>query len=259
MNCLLAAGGLTGILLLLLFPFWKPKKQAVSVLLFSKAGTPFKRSKLKREWVSRPQFEKLLRWLKKHKVTTVTAAELAKKRNDAGRTVLLAFSGGFQSFYTEIFPLLQAYKMKASVFLPVQRIGQYNAWQNPQQEPWQNLLTAAQIAQMYKSELVDFNSAALDYADFNKLDADTAIWQAKESKLRLKNLYKLDAAALHYPFSQPKSAGLQHAILDAGYAFTIGHQKGLNLQPLQFNKPLNVWTLKEIFPLWRLYFKLTRG
>ena len=171
-------------------------KPFLPVLSYQKIGRAPKNSRLKKEWASVRRLEKMLPWLIKHGYTFITPADLQKEL--PAKPILLAFMGGYQSFYTHIFPLLQQHKICATLFLAVDTLGTYNSWQDPYKEPWQNIITDKQLKEMHKSGLVQIGTLGLDGHNLLK-DAPTSAQQTiLESIHRLKMLYKIDACAVAF-------------------------------------------------------------
>ncbi len=169
-------------------------KPFLPVLVYQKIGFPPKHSRLKNEWTSAPKLAKMLAWLTQQKYTFITPLDLQKKL--PVRPILLVFAGGYESVYTDVFPLLKKYRARATVCFPQEPIGTYNQWQDPYQEPWQNLLTPEQLDVLRKSNLVQFGTLGL--TGENLLLADTARARAalEESVYRFKKLHKLDVCAV---------------------------------------------------------------
>lgn len=243
-------------------PFYKPQKRLLTVWRFEKTGRAPRASRQKNEWISPKKLERLLAWAKKHRFTLITASQLAaskgRKTKLPKRALLLAFTGGFQNFYTEAFPVLKRFNAPATVFLPAGALGGYNQWQNPNSEPWQNLLTLPQLRELAQSGLVEFGADPLEYAPGGAFTPEEAVWQFSQSKARLKKAAKLDVCTLHYPASNPLPA-VHRAVLQHGFTFAVGAKEGVNRQSVYFKYPLQTLSPKNATPLWRLYFKMTRG
>ena len=161
------------------------RPHALFVLAYEKIGKAPKHSRLKKEWVSPSQFEKELKWLRLHGFTPVSLQKLSDGKLPH-KPVLLAFMGGYQSFITDIFPLFEKYQTPAAVFIPPAWIGTYNGWQDPHQEPWQNLLTEKQLKILQKSGLISFGALGLEAEDLTQRPAAEAAYSARESIFRLK-------------------------------------------------------------------------
>lgn len=165
--------------------FLRRRPHALFVLAYEKIGKAPKHSRLKKEWVSPSQFEKELKWLRLHGFTPVSLEKIAEGKLPQ-KPVLLAFMGGYQSFITDIFPLLEKHQTQAAVFIPPALMGTYNGWQDPHQEPWQNLLTEKQLKTLQKSGLISFGALGLEAEDLTQQPQEYASYSARESLFRLK-------------------------------------------------------------------------
>ncbi len=184
-------------------------KPSLPVLAYQKVGTPPKNSRLKKEWASIQKLESKLLCLVKQGCTFITPADLSKKL--PAQPVLLAFFGGYQSFYSEVFPLLKKHNAKATVFVATDTLGTYNSWQDPYLEPWQNVLTAGQLKEMYKSKRVAVGTLGLSGKDWLGIaDPARAREEILESIHRLKMLYNIDACAVGcWPQATKQSVSVQ--------------------------------------------------
>ncbi len=169
------------------------------VLAYQKIGRAPQKSHLKNEWTSPRQLEKMLAWLLARNYAFITPLDLQKELPQ--KPVLLAFIGGYQSFYTDVFPLLKTHNICATLFVAVDTLGTYNRWQNAEQEPWQNIVTVKQLKEMLKSKLVHVGTLGLD--GHNLLEDEPAAAQQNllESIYRLETLHKIaPCAAAFWPF-----------------------------------------------------------
>lgn len=178
-----------------LYAFFRRSPRALLVLCYEKVGRAPKNSRLKKEWTSAKAVERTLKTLAKRGFTTVVPKDLNGKKQPA-KPVLLAFMGGYQSFYTDVFPLLQKYNAKACIFLAQEYTGAYNAWQNPYSEPWQNTLTKKQLKELADSGLVSFGAIDLKARDITRLPAEEARFGLEENLFRLKEQLGLTPQAV---------------------------------------------------------------
>ena len=166
------------------------RPHALFVLAYEKAGAAPKHSSLKGEWISPQVFGRHLNWLSKHGFTVISLQTLSSARRLPAKPVVLVFLGGYQSFFTQIFPMLKQANTPVAVFLPPALAGAYNAWQDPHREPWQNLLTENQIKEMQKSGLIDFGALCENGEDLTLLPLQQAAGLLQESaavmQIRLK-------------------------------------------------------------------------
>ena len=112
--------------------------------------------------VSVDHFEEHLRWLKKngYKIVSVQAVLNAAAGKDSlpNKAVLLTFDDGYQSFYTQVFPLLKKYHYPATVAL----VGAWMDGNVTTHEPGKPLLTWEQVREMVQSGLVEIASHSYD-------------------------------------------------------------------------------------------------
>lgn len=226
--------------------------RAFLALAYEKIGEPPPHSLLKKEWTNPARLERVLQMFARRGFKTVLPGELSRGRLPA-KPILLAFMGGYQSFYTDVFPLLQKYNAKACVFLAQEYIGTYNAWQNPYEEPWQNLLTETQLKILQKSGLVEFGALDLKARDLTRLPAAQARFGAEENIFRLKKQLGLDVKAFAFWPAKKWNANTLSSLSDAVSPLSVlTPLQGVN-EPKKKTKPLktlraNGWTAK--WALW---------
>ena len=241
------------------FPFWKKKTPLLPVLCFGKVGVAPKHSSFKNEWITPKQLAQKIDWVLKLGFTPITPEDILAANQGVQlppRPIILLFQYGLESFYKQVFPLLQAREIKACVCLCAQHIGQYNAWQNPDKEPWQNTLSEAELAEMKKSKYVSFAAHGLSYLDLNTLPPDQAAQQAAESQHRLEKLYKLSVNAFCFPYRAPTAQTAQAIVQAFGVTFSL--KKGVNRLTHPLQMPLKTLPAQHM-GLWRLRAKITRA
>lgn len=196
------------------------------VLAYQKIGRATAKSRLKNEWTSPRQLDKTFTRLIKRGYTFITPLDLQKKL--PAKPIMLVFIGGYQSFYTDVFPLLQKHNICATLFVAVQTLGTYNSWQDPYKEPWQNIVTEKQLKEMMKSKLVQIGTLGLDGHNLLKDDPAAAQQTLLESIYRLEKLHKINPCAVAF---WPLVADPQHRALAIGGGLElpiITSQKGVN-------------------------------
>ena len=210
-------------LLAALCAYWllRRRPHALFVLAYEKAGIPPHGSRLKKEWFSAPQFEQTLIWLRTHGFTPVSLEKLASGTKLPQKSVLLAFMGGYQSFFTDIFPLLKQHKTPAAIFLPPDLAGAYNAWQNPHLEAWQNLLTLQQVKELQKSGLISLGALSLSGEDLTLIPAESAVCLLKESLFRMETQLKITPAGFAFWPAEKFDAKKAARLLPNGFKLPI--------------------------------------
>lgn len=223
------------------------------VLFIHKVGIAPAYAKDKKNWISPQKLEKLFQALKKGGITPLLPSQIKKALFP--HSLLLVFGGGYETFYTVVFPLLKKYNLPASVVLSVAQIGQYDAWQNPQTGPWQNILTKEEIKELAKSGLVEFTSTTLKGTSLNMDNDEEAIWQLVENKHRLLELYNIKTSCVYYPPPHLPRPAVQQA-LNKQFALSIACQRGHNPFPLKTGQPLYILPISAKTSLLRLCWKI---
>lgn len=236
------------------FPLLRPKRPRLPVLLIGKTGAPLGCCKDKSR-LSSARLERLLCGLQKQNFQAILPRDILGAKPLPQRPVLLLFYGGYQTFESAALPLLEKYGFRAAVALPVGHIGEYDAWQSPQDGPWQPLLNAEQIRRLRRNPSVEFISQTLSGASLNTLDEDAAVWQLQESKARLISLYGITPRAVYFPQENPIRPAVLHAAARA-YPMAVGNRCGNNPQtPRPYVYSVFPVTFSTCLP--RLFWKLT--
>ena len=205
------------------------RPHALFVLAYEKAGISPKTSRFKTSWISAQRFEKQVQFLRRHGFTPVPLGTLQPGAKRPSKPVLLAFLGGYQNFYSEIFPVLEKYKIPAALFMPPSLAGSYNAWQNPHEEPWQNLLTETELKNLKKSGLISFGALAPLGQDVTQLPGEQAAAQLQEGLFRTERQLGLKAEGFAFYPAQNWDEQKAARLLPDGFSLPlITLQNGIN-------------------------------
>lgn len=214
---------------------------ALPIFIFEKVGNPPSNSSLKNQWISVKKLTRLLRRLQHRNFTFITPAQLTSKL--PVRPVLLVFMGGYRSFYQNVFPLLKQQHIPAVLCLAPDLIGTYNAWQNPAQEPWQDMITQNELAELIDSGLVSVGALPLGVKDISTCSTQEAVFLLRESVFRFNKQLNIQAQVMStYPSQENNIFAQTDCLKDLPPLALITEQKGLN--PL----PLSSAAYKGIFP-----------
>lgn len=156
--------------------------------------------------VSPDDFEIQLQYLSKNGYQFYTISELVESSPE-GKAVVLTFDDGFRDNFTEMFPILQRHKAKATIYLA------------PAIEGIERL-EQQQIETMRDSGLIEFGAHTMHHVNLDKAPPDTAVAEINESKTVVEQLTGLSCKAFAYPFGryndetveQVKRAGLSSAV-----------------------------------------------
>lgn len=143
-------------------------------------------SSLTELFVSPAKMEEQLAYLVENDFTPIFFEDL-KNIENIEKPVILTFDDGYEDNYTNLFPLLQKYNVKATIFLISGWIG------------GDVYLNEAEIQEMQASGLVSFQSHTASHPDMSTLDAPSQEQQASVSKLQITRLTGKEPFVLCYP------------------------------------------------------------
>ncbi|MDR0889471.1 MAG: polysaccharide deacetylase family protein [Oscillospiraceae bacterium] len=118
---------------------------------------------------------------------------------DYDKPVILTFDDGYDDNYTELFPLLQKYNVKATVFIITSAIGTSNK------------MTEAQIRELSDSGLVSIQSHTVTHEYLDSMGEERLIREMADSKLALTRLTGKEPSVLCYPTGKYSNLSLEIA------------------------------------------------
>ena len=173
-------------------------------------------------FVSPSSMEQQLKYLVDNGYDPIWFEDLAHAE-DYDKPVILTFDDGYDDNYTELFPLLKKYNVKATVFVIGQDVVGIA-----------HKLTQDQIREMSDSGLVSIQSHGYTHGDMDVMDEDTLEYELEESKKVLSRItgkapyvlcyptgkYReltIDVAKRHYSFGLKMVGGLYNTSDDGPY------------------------------------------
>lgn len=152
------------------------------------------------------RFRWQMEWLYHHGYTCLPLSELShilRAGDDfPKRCVVLTFDDGYQSLYTEVFPVLQLYGFTATVFLVSGFCDKNNRWLGqPMNIPTMNLLTWREIHEMARHG-IEFGSHTVNHPRLDRLDADTLNDEIVQSKAILQDRLGKPVTLFAYPYGR---------------------------------------------------------
>ena len=142
-------------------------------------------------------------------------------------SIVLTFDDGYRDFYTNAFPLLKKYQIKATVYVIINALGQ------------DNYLTKEQVKEMADSGLVEIGSHTFNHLDLTKLKKKDAIFEINYSRQALEKISGQKVLTFAYPYGHYTSADAA-IVRSAGYLAALSTKSGL------------IQSKKNIFSLYRL-------
>lgn len=137
-------------------------------------------------------FERQLQILKENGYTTITLNDLAKALTGEeilpAKPIILTFDDGYRDFYTDAFPLLQKYNVKATNYVIANHIGRSGN------------LTADMIKELIASGLVTIGAHTLNHPDLVSLSRERAWEEIVGSKEKLEKEFGIKVLDFAYPY-----------------------------------------------------------
>ena len=217
--------------------WWRPVVTGgLPVLMYHKIGTPPPGSELKKLWVSPEKFRAQLGWLRDHGYETATFSGWRDAEKGIKplpeKPVLITFDDGYADNHEAAFPILREFGMKGCVFLVYETLDKHNAWHDPKTEPWQRMLTWAQVKEMQDSGVFEFGSHTMGHRCLTEIPLEDARWELAESKKRLEDKLGREVVGFAYPYGAGAyDPAVRRAALEAGYRFDFGIKQGITALP----------------------------
>jgi peptidoglycan/xylan/chitin deacetylase (PgdA/CDA1 family) len=244
--------------------WWRKKIKGLPVLMYHKIGTAPKNSKFKKLWVSPKKFAGQLNYLLKHKFTPIAFSNLEKYYQKSIKLppnpVLITFDDGYRNNHKLAFPVLKEKNIKANIFLTYESIGKHNHWHDPDEEPWQPMLTWDEIFEMQNSGLIEFGAHTLNHANLTQVDFATARCEIEECKYRLEKKLGRTICAFAYPYGAGAyNPEIRKLVSDAGFSLDFGIRQGITPLELDRQKPFKRLLIRGDDNILDFHFNLTRG
>ena len=137
-------------------------------------------------FVSPSEMEQQLAWLTENGYDAIWMEDLCHLE-DYDKPVILTFDDGYDDNYTELFPLLQKYNVKATFFVIAGSLGQTHK------------MTAEQVTEVSQSGLVSVQSHSMTHPYLNELDEERLDWELGECQRVIASLTGKIPNVLCYP------------------------------------------------------------
>lgn len=157
-------------------------------------------------FVDPSRMEEQLVWLLENDYDPIWFEDLAHV-DEYDKPIILTFDDGYSDNYTELFPLLKKYNVKATVFI-------ITGWLDGS-----TYLSEEQVKEMSRSGLVSIQSHTVSHKDLDKCSEEENIYQMEQSKLMITRLTGKEPVALCYP--RGLASGLTLELLPAYYSFGV--------------------------------------
>lgn len=156
-------------------------------------------------FVSPRTMEEELLYLQENGYETIWFSDLSHLE-DYEKPVILTFDDGYEDNYTELFPLLQKYNAKATIFVIPKYIGA------------EHKMTAEQIQELARSGLVSIQSHTYSHGNLSTMDEETLIYEMQQSQTYLAAL----TGHVPYVVCYPEGTRSELSIEVAGRYYAYG-------------------------------------
>jgi peptidoglycan/xylan/chitin deacetylase (PgdA/CDA1 family) len=113
---------------------------------------------------------------------------LSGKTPLASRSAVLTFDDGYEDFYTDAFPILVTYNIKATQYVTYDFVGR------------KGFMNKQQLSEILASDLVEVGSHAINHYGMGRMTDTQAKFQLKESKNVFEELFALPITTFAYPY-----------------------------------------------------------
>lgn len=138
------------------------------------------------------KFEEHLIWLKENGYQTITLEDLVLALQTGyplpEKPVIITLDDGYRDAYTNAYPLLQKYEMKATVFVITRLLDENNI----------NFITWDMAAEMSQHG-INIESHSVDHPDLSKLSAESVMSQLRDSRMAIEAHTHQEVRILCYP------------------------------------------------------------
>jgi len=163
--------------------------------------------------VSPADFRTQLNYLKRRGYQFLTMSELISGDYDSSPRVVLTFDDGFQDNYTAMFPILEEFQAKATIYLCPDM-------------PDIEKLTERQIIEMQASGLVEFGAHTMTHINLSQASDDDAKYEIIESKKQVEKVVGTPCPSFAYPYGRLDDR-IATYVEQAGFTSAVVVKKGI--------------------------------
>lgn len=124
------------------------------------------------------------------------------------QSAVLTFDDGYEDFYTDVFPLLKKYHMRATIYVIYDYIGR------------KGFLNEEQIRTLSESDLIEIGSHTLDHIYLKQAPKNYADTQIIESKKKFEERFGIKIYTFAYPYGAFNNDNIE-SVQKAGYTAAV--------------------------------------
>ncbi|AQY50591.1 exported polysaccharide deacetylase, lipoprotein [Listeria weihenstephanensis FSL R9-0317] len=203
-----------------------PETLKIPVLMYHSINT-----NVKNNLITPPdEFDAQMKWLKDNNYHTITLAELDELlltgKNVPDKPIVITFDDGYQDNYTNAYPILKKYDLKANIFVITDKIAKNNHFDE------------AALKEM-SDYGIEMDSHTVHHQELNTLTYTEQLKELKDSKAVLEKLTGKPVNSICYPVGR-HNEDTERAAKAAGYAMGFTTAAG------KANKNDGMYTLPRV-------------
>ncbi|MCQ2420518.1 MAG: polysaccharide deacetylase family protein [Clostridia bacterium] len=177
-------------------------------------------------FVSPAKLEEQLAWMTENGYDAIWMEDLCHLE-DYDKPVVLTFDDGYDDNYTELFPLLQKYNVKATIFVIAGSLGQPHK------------MTAEQVTELSQSGLISIQSHSMTHPYLNSLTQEQLEWELGESQRIIASLTGKIPNVLCYP-----SGGFNQLTIDVAKQY---YDYGMRMAGYLYNTSVDPFRIQRFY------------
>lgn len=174
------------------------------------------------------KFEQQMRYLHDHNYKSISLKDAVnywrKGQAHPPKLFVLTFDDGYQDFYTTVFPILDKYKFKATVFLVANQVGQKTDWQGQRNAQSAQLMTWSEIRELSQYGIT-FGNHTLTHPRLTKLKPEIAQREISDAKLKIEDNLGIEVDLFCYPFTA-NNKKIQQLVEESGHVAACAGDRG---------------------------------
>jgi peptidoglycan/xylan/chitin deacetylase (PgdA/CDA1 family) len=179
------------------------------------------------------EFEKQIKYLVDNNWTFLTMSELIEKKDNLPyKSVAITFDDGYEDNFTNAFPILKKYSLKATIYIVVDRHDR--EWSSKRKEKNSSgelknepKLSDEQITKLTNSGLIEIGSHTITHDNLPTLNKQQKIDEIQNSKIEIEKRFNIKCNSFCYPFGLYDKEDIQ-IVKDSFYTNATITTKGID-------------------------------
>jgi peptidoglycan/xylan/chitin deacetylase (PgdA/CDA1 family) len=225
--------------------------------MYHRIAEPNHRSMVKGHYVSPRLFRSQLKLLQRLGYASVSLDSMFEQDGrEPAKPIVFTFDDGYENFYWNALPAMEAAGFKGTVFLVSNCIGKSNTWDELKGDVHEKLMSRDQILDARRRGM-EFGSHTLDHVDLSAVEPDEAWRQIADSRCDLEAMLGSRVQTFCYPYGR-KTPAVQEMVSRAGYRVACAIGKGVNYPETDRMALRRINVRQDTSPP-VLFYKLLRG